>query len=68
MKKLKPAAGLAALLAALTVEPGCALLLVGGVAAGATYGTIKQDESAIRRLKPISRRDGDDRVPERFSV
>jgi hypothetical protein len=54
MKKFKFTFGLLALLSALTLTQGCVLLLVGGVAAGAAYGTVKYVNNTLQVTETVS--------------
>jgi len=54
MKKLKFALFAAALLTALTLVQGCALLLLGGVAAGTAYGTVKYVDNTLKVTQEVS--------------
>jgi len=54
MKKIKLPAYVAAMLASLTLLQGCALLVVGGVAAGATYGTVKYVNNTLTVTQEVT--------------
>jgi hypothetical protein len=54
MKKIKLTAGLALVLAGMTLVQGCALLLLGGVAAGAAYGTVKYVNNTLEVTYEVS--------------
>jgi hypothetical protein len=53
MKQLKHTLLTLGLLAGLALTPGCALLLVGGVAAGAVYGTIKYEKNTLATTREV---------------
>jgi len=54
MKKFKQVLLLAGLAATITLTPGCALLLLGGVAAGAAYGTVEYVNNALQVTQEVS--------------
>jgi hypothetical protein len=54
MKNIKRLGGMVAMLAALTLVQGCALLVVGGLAAGAAYGTVKYVNNTLNVSQNVS--------------
>jgi len=53
-KTFKLTVGIATALATLTLTQGCALLLLGGVAAGAAYGTVKYVKNTLHATNEVS--------------
>jgi hypothetical protein len=54
MKKIKLTVFLALMLAAMALVQGCALLLLGGAAAGAAYGTVKYVNNTLDVTQEVS--------------
>jgi conjugal transfer/entry exclusion protein len=54
MKKIKLTVFLALMLAAMALVQGCALLLLGGAAAGAAYGTVKYVNNTLDVTHEVS--------------
>jgi conjugal transfer/entry exclusion protein len=54
MKKIKLTAFLTLMLAAMALVQGCALLLLGGAAAGAAYGTVKYVNNTLDVTQEVS--------------
>ena len=54
MKKIKLTLLTLATLAGLTLVQGCALLLLGGAAAGAAYGTVKYVDNTLQTTENVS--------------
>jgi hypothetical protein len=54
MKAFKPSVFLAAGLTAMTLCQGCAVLLVGGAAGGATYGSVEHVNNTLQMTPEVS--------------
>jgi hypothetical protein len=54
MRALKLSVLTASALAAMALVQGCALLLLGGVAAGAAYGTVKYVDNTLQSTEQVS--------------